>query len=133
MSLQPEKGDACKGEVGSSSSKAESSLPSDPHLPNNRPVQKNRKRCWTCRSKLELVQQEVGKCRCGQWLPGGGGGGDCNSSWVYGAMWWVGVAMWWVYGATRYHIDNTWYLHVESVVVVSGAGLALHNHQCGTV
>ena len=78
MSLQPEKGDACKGEVGSSSSKAESSLPSDPHLPNNRPVQKNRKRCWTCRSKLELVQQEVGKCRCGQWLPrvgvGGGGG-----------------------------------------------------------
>lgn len=46
---------------------------------------------------------------------------------------WVLQCGGWVYGATRYHIDNTWYLHVESVVVVSGAGLALHNHQCGTV
>ena len=63
LSLQLEKGDACKGEVGTRS-KVENSLPSDPHLPNDRPVQKNRKRCWTCRSKLELVQQEVGKCRC---------------------------------------------------------------------
>ena len=39
---------------------------SDPHLPTDRPVQKNKKRCWTCRVKLELVQQEVGKCRCGE-------------------------------------------------------------------
>ena len=38
----------------------------DPHLPTDRPMQKNKKRCWTCRVKLELVQQEVGKCRCGK-------------------------------------------------------------------
>jgi len=75
LSLQLEKGDACKGEVGTRS-KVENSLPSDPHLPNDRPVQKNRKRCWTCRSKLELVQQEVGKCRCGQSSTSWGWGGS---------------------------------------------------------
>ena len=65
VSVHVEKGDVCKGEE-SSREEAESGPLSDPHLPSNRPVQKNRKRCWICRSKLELVQQEVGKCKCGQ-------------------------------------------------------------------
>uniref|UniRef100_A0A3B3CL34 Zinc finger AN1-type containing 3 n=1 Tax=Oryzias melastigma TaxID=30732 RepID=A0A3B3CL34_ORYME len=29
------------------------------------PTQKNRRRCFLCQSKLELVQQELGGCRCG--------------------------------------------------------------------
>ncbi|KAM9356267.1 AN1-type zinc finger protein 3 homolog [Pholidichthys leucotaenia] len=29
------------------------------------PKQKNRRRCYRCNSKLELVQQELGSCRCG--------------------------------------------------------------------
>ncbi|XP_061667816.1 AN1-type zinc finger protein 3-like isoform X2 [Syngnathoides biaculeatus] len=29
------------------------------------PKQKNRRRCYSCQSKLELVQQELGSCRCG--------------------------------------------------------------------
>ncbi|KAG7231714.1 hypothetical protein INR49_010445, partial [Caranx melampygus] len=30
------------------------------------PKQKNRRRCYRCQTKLELVQQELGSCRCGQ-------------------------------------------------------------------
>ncbi|KAJ8289598.1 hypothetical protein GJAV_G00003160 [Gymnothorax javanicus] len=29
------------------------------------PKQRNRRRCFRCQSKLELVQQELGSCRCG--------------------------------------------------------------------
>ncbi len=29
------------------------------------PKQKNRRRCHRCQTKLELVQQELGSCRCG--------------------------------------------------------------------
>lgn len=57
-----EKADLSKDDVASSSSNKPLV---DPHLPSDRPVQKNKKRCWTCRAKLELVQQEVGKCKCG--------------------------------------------------------------------
>ena len=32
----------------------------------NRPGQKNKKRCWTCRVKLELAQRELGVCKCGK-------------------------------------------------------------------
>lgn len=28
------------------------------------PAQKKRKRCWTCKAKLELAQRELGNCRC---------------------------------------------------------------------
>lgn len=28
------------------------------------PLQKKRKRCWTCNAKLELAQRELGNCRC---------------------------------------------------------------------
>ncbi|KAM4041505.1 AN1-type zinc finger protein 3 [Anomaloglossus baeobatrachus] len=31
----------------------------------NRPKQKSRRRCFRCQIKLELVQQELGYCRCG--------------------------------------------------------------------
>ena len=32
------------------------------------PKQKNRRRCYRCQTKLELVQQELGSCRCGQYF-----------------------------------------------------------------
>ena len=31
-------------------------------------TQKKRKRCWTCKAKLELAQRELGNCRCGKYL-----------------------------------------------------------------
>ncbi|KAK0146291.1 AN1-type zinc finger protein 3 [Merluccius polli] len=33
--------------------------------PRGGPKQKNRRRCYSCQTKLELVQQELGSCRCG--------------------------------------------------------------------
>ncbi|XP_024234272.1 AN1-type zinc finger protein 3 isoform X2 [Oncorhynchus tshawytscha] len=33
--------------------------------PSPGPKQKNRRRCYRCQTKLELVQQELGSCRCG--------------------------------------------------------------------
>lgn len=30
--------------------------------------QQSRRRCHFCRTKLELVQQEMGSCRCGTWM-----------------------------------------------------------------
>ena len=38
----------------------------DPFLPSERPIQNNRKRCWVCRTKLELAQRELGSCKCGK-------------------------------------------------------------------
>lgn len=35
------------------------------------PKQKNRRRCYRCQTKLELVQQELGSCRCGQYQHAG--------------------------------------------------------------
>ena len=35
-------------------------------LPGDLPAQKNRKRCWTCKSKLELAQRALGECKCGK-------------------------------------------------------------------
>lgn len=40
-------------------SKEESATQSD------KPAQKNKRRCWTCRVKLELAQRELGVCKCG--------------------------------------------------------------------
>lgn len=31
------------------------------------PLQKKRKRCWTCKAKLELAQRELGNCRCSKY------------------------------------------------------------------
>lgn len=38
----------------------------DAFLPPDRPVQKNKKRCWSCKIKLELAQRELGGCKCGK-------------------------------------------------------------------
>ena len=35
-------------------------------LPSERPVQKNKKKCWVCKAKLELAQRELGGCKCGK-------------------------------------------------------------------
>lgn len=35
-----------------------------PDVSKDAPVQKKRKRCWTCNAKLELAQRELGNCRC---------------------------------------------------------------------
>lgn len=32
----------------------------------SRSKQKSRRRCFQCQTKLELVQQELGSCRCGK-------------------------------------------------------------------
>jgi hypothetical protein len=34
-------------------------------LPGDLPAQMNRKRCWTCKAKLELAQRSLGECKCG--------------------------------------------------------------------
>ncbi|XP_065883500.1 AN1-type zinc finger protein 3 homolog isoform X2 [Dysidea avara] len=34
-------------------------------IQSDKPEQKNKKRCWTCRVKLELAQRELGLCKCG--------------------------------------------------------------------
>jgi len=39
----------------------------DVFLPVERPVQKNKKRCWSCKTKLELAQRELGGCKCGRY------------------------------------------------------------------
>ncbi|EDO40239.1 predicted protein [Nematostella vectensis] len=38
--------------------------PSGPYKQDDRPVQKNKKRCWTCKTRLELAQRELGICKC---------------------------------------------------------------------
>ena len=38
----------------------------DPFLPADRPQQKNKKKCWNCKAKLELAQRELGTCKCGK-------------------------------------------------------------------
>lgn len=40
----------------------------DPFLPTERPQQKNKKKCWICKSKLELAQRELGTCKCGKFF-----------------------------------------------------------------
>ena len=44
-------------EIGSSGAAAEDA-----------PLQKKRKRCWTCKAKLELAQRELGNCRCSKYI-----------------------------------------------------------------
>ncbi len=38
----------------------------DSLLPIDLPLQKNKRRCWTCRQKMELAQRELGLCKCGK-------------------------------------------------------------------
>ena len=37
-------------------------------LPSERPVQKNKKKCWMCKTKLELAQRALGGCKCGKYV-----------------------------------------------------------------
>ena len=32
-----------------------------------RAVQRNRKRCWMCKARLELAQRELGNCKCSEY------------------------------------------------------------------
>ncbi|XP_029284381.1 AN1-type zinc finger protein 3-like isoform X2 [Cottoperca gobio] len=63
--VSPEKrarvGDVPEGEESSSSSLSASSSSSS----RSSSKQRSRKRCHRCQTKLELVQQELGSCRCG--------------------------------------------------------------------
>ncbi|KAI9542600.1 hypothetical protein NQZ68_017611 [Dissostichus eleginoides] len=63
--VSPEKrarvGDVPEGEESSSSSMSASSSTSS----RSGSKQRSRKRCHRCQTKLELVQQELGSCRCG--------------------------------------------------------------------
>lgn len=34
----------------------------------DKPIQKNKKRCYQCKCKLELAQRQIGQCRCGKYL-----------------------------------------------------------------
>lgn len=34
----------------------------------DRPVQKNKKRCFKCNCRLELAIREIGRCRCGKYI-----------------------------------------------------------------
>ena len=34
--------------------------------PTEAPVQKNKKKCWKCSTKLPLSQQQLGECKCGE-------------------------------------------------------------------
>lgn len=45
-----------------------------------RSKQKSRRRCFQCQTKLELVQQELGSCRCGERPPLSQTPGCCSTS-----------------------------------------------------
>lgn len=68
--ISPEKrarvGEVPEGEESSSSSSSLSaSSPSSSSSSRSGSKQRSRKRCHRCQTKLELVQQELGSCRCG--------------------------------------------------------------------
>jgi len=56
-----------KKEEVSEDKKEEEEEGGDVFLPVERPVQKNKKRCWSCKTKLELAQRELGGCKCGKY------------------------------------------------------------------
>ena len=55
-----------KERVAEEEPKGEERENDDAFLPPDRPVQKNKKRCWSCKIKLELAQRELGGCKCGK-------------------------------------------------------------------
>jgi len=64
-----------KDDIPSTSNRVGEDTPSVT-IQSDKPEQKNKKRCWTCRVKLELAQRELGLCKCGKftrylinWLP----------------------------------------------------------------
>lgn len=58
-SVRQDEGDDCATPTaGGSSSTSRDSSPS-------RPIQKNRRRCFSCKVRLELAFMEIGRCKCG--------------------------------------------------------------------
>ncbi|XP_053172350.1 AN1-type zinc finger protein 3-like isoform X1 [Scomber japonicus] len=53
------------GELPESEESSSSSLSASPSSSRGGSKQRSRKRCHRCQTKLELVQQELGSCRCG--------------------------------------------------------------------
>ena len=71
-----------------------------PDVSKNAPVQKKRKRCWTCNAKLELAQRELGNCRCSKYcyyLARQSWGKSERSDWfflgLYFAIWTISMEM----------------------------------------
>jgi len=56
---QEEPGDCGTPTAGGSSNTSRDSSPS-------RPTQKNRRRCFSCKARLELAFMEIGRCKCGK-------------------------------------------------------------------
>ena len=56
---QDETDDSGTPTAGGSTSTSRDSSPS-------RPVQKNRRRCFSCKARLELAFMEIGRCKCGK-------------------------------------------------------------------
>ena len=59
--VRQDEGDDCATPTagGSSTSTSQDSSPS-------RPIQKNRRRCFSCKVRLELAFMEIGRCKCGK-------------------------------------------------------------------
>lgn len=55
---QEDAGDCSTPTAGGSSNTSRDSSPS-------RPTQKNKRRCFNCRTRLELAFMEIGRCKCG--------------------------------------------------------------------
>lgn len=62
---------AAEGKSSQESSEEQESssnvIENDQDVSKDVPVQKKRKRCWTCNAKLELAQRELGNCRCSKY------------------------------------------------------------------
>lgn len=55
-------------DIPSTSNKPLELITEETSMESDKPGQKNKKRCWTCRVKLELAQRELGVCKCGRWF-----------------------------------------------------------------
>lgn len=60
MSQENSATDSSEGQTQSNGNKRDISEVQDPE----RPLQKNRKRCFKCNCKLELAVREIGRCKC---------------------------------------------------------------------
>jgi len=58
--------DTKNDDIPSTSNKALDMINEETCTQSDKSGQKNKKRCWTCRVKLELAQRELGICKCGR-------------------------------------------------------------------
>lgn len=54
-------------EISEEQESSNNTIEKEPDASKDVPVQKKRKRCWTCNAKLELAQRELGNCRCSKY------------------------------------------------------------------